>query len=445
MFKRILIANRGEIARRIADTCSRLNIESVAVYSEADAGAPHVEAATHAYAIGPAPVSESYLNVTRLIEVATAAGCDAVHPGYGLLSENAQFIASMQAAGVTFIGPSATCVELMGDKQHARAFAEKAGLPIVPGSEAIEDDSQALRTAQAIGYPVLVKAAAGGGGIGMKVAKNDKTLLKALAECRRRGQSAFGSDRVYIERYIENPRHVEIQIIADMHGHAVHLYERECSIQRRHQKVIEESPSVLMTRFPDLRERMTQAALTLVRAADYYNAGTVEFIVDEQGNFYFIEMNTRLQVEHPVTEWVTGLDLVELQLIVASGDKLGLSQDDVQLRGHAIECRVYAENPQKMFLPAPGHIERYVEPRNARVDSGVRSNWSVTAHYDPMIAKVSVHAQSRREATDDMLRALAEFHIEGLTTNLEMHAKVLASNAFREGEFHTLWLEKFMA
>ena len=444
MFKKVLIANRGEIAARIAKTTHRLGIASVGVFSEADAGAPHTELADEAILIGPAPVSQSYLNQARILEVARDSGCDALHPGYGLLSENTEFIEKVKQAGLTFIGPSPESVALMGDKAKARAFARQAGVPVVPGSQGeIANEDQALAFAEEFGYPVIVKAAAGGGGIGMKVATNEKRLKKAVAECMRRAQSAFGSSKIYLERYIENPRHVEIQVLADHHGKAVHLFERECSIQRRHQKVIEEAPSVLMSRHHALREQMTQAALTLVEASGYFNAGTVEFIVDEAGNFYFIEMNTRLQVEHAITEMTTGLDLVELQLTVAAGGELPISQADIALNGHAIECRVYAEDPSKMFMPAPGEIGAYRQPQleGIRVDSGVKANWRVTPDYDPMLAKIIAHGTTRDEAADKMIEGLGQMQLEGLTNNINMHIAVLNTPAFRNGDFHTGWLE----
>ena len=444
MFKKVLIANRGEIAARIAKTTRRMGIASVGVFSEADAGAPHTALADEAFLIGPAPVSQSYLDQTRILEVARESGCDALHPGYGLLSENTEFIKQVKQAGLTFIGPSPESVALMGDKARARAFAHQAGVPVVPGSQGeIVDESQALAFAEEFGYPVIVKAAAGGGGIGMKVANKEKRLKKAMAECMRRAESAFGSSKIYLERYIENPRHVEIQVLADHHGNALHLFERECTIQRRHQKVIEETPSILMSRHQDLREQMTQAALRLVEASGYVNAGTVEFIVDEAGNFYFIEMNTRLQVEHAVTEMTTGLDLVELQLTVAAGGALPVSQADIALDGHAIECRVYAEDPGKMFMPAPGEIGAYREPQitGIRVDSGVKSNWRVTPDYDPMLAKVIAHGATREEASKKMIEGLGQMQLEGLTNNINMHIAVLNTAAFRNGDFHTGWLE----
>ena len=447
MFNKVLIANRGEIAARIARTAKRLGVSSVAVYSEADAGAPHTEIADEAFNIGPAPVSQSYLNVERIMEVALDTGCNAIHPGYGLLSENTAFIKRVRVEGLTFIGPSPESVALMGDKAEARAFAKKVGVPVVPGSEDdISGVDDALAFAETFGYPVIVKAAAGGGGIGMKVAKKEKVLRKAVAECMRRGESAFGSDKIYLERYIENPRHVEIQILADHHGNAVHLFERECSVQRRHQKVIEETPSVLMNRHSGLRENMTKAALALVKASGYTNAGTVEFIVDENGEYNFIEMNTRLQVEHAVTEMTTGLDLVELQLRVAAGESLNITQDDVALKGHAIECRVYAEDPAKMFMPAPGQIGNYIEPslKGVRVDSGVKANWRVTPDYDPMIAKVIAHGETRDVSRTRMTEGLRQMRVDGLTNNIEMHIAVLNSSAFQEGNYHTGWLEDWI-
>ena len=448
MFEKILIANRGEIAVRIARTCNRLGVGTVAVYSEADASAPHVEAADEAVCIGAAAVSESYLRIDKLLDVARRTSCTALHPGYGLLSESAAFIDAISQAGLTFIGPNAACVSLMGDKLQARAFAEKAGVPVVPGLEGeLESDKAALEFAESCGYPVLVKAAAGGGGIGMKVARTDKQLLKAISECRRRSVSAFGSGKLYIERYIEKPRHVEIQVFADHHGNAVHLFERECSVQRRHQKVIEEAPSVLMCRFNGLRDRMTDTAMALVKSVDYTNAGTIEFIVDEAGEFHFIEMNTRLQVEHPVTEMITDLDLVEWQLRVAAGEPLGFAQDDIVLNGHAMECRLCAEDPARKFLPSPGHIDTYQEPvvAGVRMDSGVRAGWDVSPHYDPMMAKLVAHGSDRVQCIERMLAGLDDLVIEGLVHNGPMHSDILRSSAYVDGEFHAGWLEDWYA
>ena len=446
MFAKILIANRGEIATRIARTCAAMDIESVAIFSEADQAALHTRLADEAYPVGPAPVAQSYLNVDRILEIAQASGCDAIHPGYGLLSESPEFIERVGATGLTFVGSSARSVALMGDKAQAREFAASAGVAVVPGSDqAIDSEDAAVEFAEDFGYPLLVKAAMGGGGIGMKIATGEKDLRKAVAECQRRGESAFGSSEIYLERYVGNTRHVEIQVLADTRGNAIHLGERECSIQRRHQKVVEEAPSVLMDRIVGLRERMTSAALALVDASSYTNAGTVEFIVDESGQFYFIEMNTRLQVEHAVTEMITGLDLVELQLRVAAGQTLPIAQRDVQLEGQAIESRIYAENPSRMFTPAPGEIRGYREPSGAgiRVDSGVRANWRVSQFYDALIAKLIAHDQTRDGARQRALEALSGFVIDGLTNNNDMHIAILESVEFRDGNFHTAWLESW--
>jgi acetyl-CoA carboxylase biotin carboxylase subunit len=444
MFDKILIANRGEIAARIIRTCKRLGIATVAVYSEADAGAPHTELADEAFEIGPAHVTKSYLNAERILAVAAEAGVDAIHPGYGLLSENSEFVGQVEAAGMTFIGPSTESMELMGNKAAARAFAVEAGVPVVPGSDGpVADEEAAVTFANEFGYPLLVKASAGGGGIGMQLATKEKKLRKAVAACQRRGASAFGDDAIYLERYVENPRHIEIQILADSHGNVLHLFERECSVQRRHQKVIEEAPSPAMTQFPGLRECMTEAAVALAKSAGYVNAGTVEFIVSPDGEFFFIEMNTRLQVEHPVTEAITGLDIVEWQIRVAAGEELDFTQADLSIDGHAIECRIYAENPNKMFMPAPGEIGAYKEPtgEGVRVDSGVKANWKVTPFYDPMVAKVCAHAADRDAARARMIAALGDYTIDGLTTNLAMHIEVLDDPTFVEGRVHTSWLE----
>lgn len=447
MFQKVLIANRGEISCRISKTLRDLGIASVAIYSEADKGAKHAKAADEAFLVGPAHVTESYLNIDRIIEVAIESGCDAVHPGYGLLSENSEFVQRVKSAGMTFIGPSEEVMKLMGDKAAARAFAIEAGVPVVPGTDGeIEGEDAAVEFAEEFGYPLLVKAAAGGGGIGMKLARKEKQLRKAVQECVRRGESSFGSGRIYLERYVENPRHIEIQVFGDSHGNVIHLFERECSVQRRHQKVIEESPSMMMTRFEGLRERMCEAAVKLAKAANYTNAGTVEFIVSPDGDFYFIEMNTRLQVEHPVTEAITGLDLVEWQLRVAAGEKLPKSQEEVQMCGHAIEARIYAEAPFKMFMPQPGRITDYKEPtgESVRVDSGVQGEWDVTPFYDPLVAKLLTHGENRTQAIERMKAALSDYEIGGLVHNIEMHKLVLDADAFRNGEVHTSWLEEWI-
>ncbi len=445
MFQRVLIANRGEIAARIARTLKRMGIHSIAIYSEADQGAPHTQIADEAHLVGPAHVLESYLNTQRILEIARETGADAIHPGYGLLSENAEFVAAVEAAGIKFIGPSTDTMQLMGDKAQARAFAKSAGVPVVPGSDGpVTDEQQALKIAEEIGYPLLVKASAGGGGIGMNLAKNEKGLLKAIQQSQRRAQSAFGNAEFYLERFITRPRHIEIQVFGDTHGNVVHLFERECTIQRRHQKVIEEAPSPTMERFDDLRERMTRAAVDLARAAGYVNAGTVEFIVDDTGNFYFIEMNTRLQVEHTITEMITGTDLVEWQLRIAAGEPLPMTQQELQINGHAFECRIYAENPAKIFMPSPGYIGAYIEPQGEgiRVDSGVKADWEVTPFYDPLISKVIAHGPDRPQAIARMKHALVDYTINNLITNKSMHLEVLSDSDFLAGEFHTGWLEE---
>ncbi len=445
MFQRVLIANRGEIAARIARTLKTMGIHSIAIFSEADRSAPHTLIADEAHLVGPAHVLESYLNIAKILEIAKETGADAIHPGYGLLSENSDFVAQVEAAGIKFIGPNAETMQLMGDKAQARSFAVKAGVPVVPGSDGpVADDEQAVKIAESLGYPVLVKASAGGGGIGMNLATNEKGLLKAIQQSQRRAQSAFGNAEIYIEKFITNPRHIEVQVFGDTHGNVVHLFERECSIQRRHQKVIEEAPSPTMLRHEGLRDRMTSAAVALTKAANYINAGTIEFIVDDIGNFYFIEMNTRLQVEHTITEMITGTDLVEWQLNVAAGLPLPLTQEEIHIDGHSFECRIYAENPAKIFMPAPGTIGAYIEPTGPgiRVDSGVKADWEVTPFYDPLIAKVITHAEDRPTAIARMKQALVDYTINNLITNKSMHLEVLSDPEFQAADFHTGWLEE---
>lgn len=444
MFKKILIANRGEIARRVIRTCKKLGISTVAIYSEADEKSPFVLEADESFLLGPPPVGESYLKQDRILEILKESKADALHPGYGLLSENAEFVNKVTNIDVTFIGPTPEVMDKMGDKSAARAFALSADVPVVPGSQgSIPDDDAAVKFAEKFGYPILVKAAAGGGGIGMKVATKEKKLRKAVAECQRRGLSAFGDPTIYLERYVENPRHVEIQVFGDSHGNAVHLYERECSVQRRHQKVIEETPSPFLDRFEDLRERMCKAAVRLVKKSNYTNAGTVEFIVSPEGEFFFIEMNTRLQVEHAITEETTGFDLVEWQIRIALGEKIPVNQEEIKTQGHAIECRVYCEDPENHFFPKPGHIGKYVEPsgEGIRVDSGVRGDFEIVSYYDPMIAKIVSHGESRTVAIERMLGALGEFEIEGLVNNIAMHERVLKEDDFIDGNYDTGWLE----
>jgi acetyl-CoA carboxylase biotin carboxylase subunit len=446
-FRKVLIANRGEIACRIAAVLRARGIASVAVYSEADAGAPHRHAADEAVLIGPPPVAKSYLDQDAILEAARRTGAEAIHPGYGLLSENTGFARRIVEAGVVFIGPTPEAIDAMGDKAAARRTAKAAGVPVVPGSDGpVDDDAEAERIAEQIGYPVLVKAAGGGGGIGMaQVPKPDK-LARALESCRDRGRSSFGNPAVYLEKYIERPRHIEVQVLFDHHGHGVHLFERECTLQRRHQKVIEEAPSPFVTAHPDIREGLTAAALKAASAIGYRNAGTVEFVVGQDGSFYFIEMNTRLQVEHPVTEAITGVDLIGWQLDIAAGAPLTLRQEDLRISGAAVECRMYAEDPAKGFIPRPGRIGRFVPPSGPgiRVDAGVGPDQEVTPYYDPLIAKLVAAAGTRAEALERARAALLAFEIEGLTNNAAFLAEVLATPEVRAGEFDTGWLERYV-
>jgi acetyl-CoA carboxylase biotin carboxylase subunit len=437
MFERVLVANRGEIACRVMRTCRVLGVETIAVYSDADAHALHVELADTAVGIGPAPAPQSYLNVDAVLDAARRSGADAVHPGYGFLAESAAFAARVADAGLTFIGPTPEAMAAMGDKVRARTIAREAGVPVVAGSGALVDEDDAASCGREIGYPVLVKVAAGGGGIGMGVARDEPSLRKAFGAARTRGERFFGNPAVFLERYLERPRHVEIQVLADEHGNAMHLYDRECSVQRRHQKVIEESPSPAMTQ--DLLNTMADAALALVERIGYTNAGTVEFLVADE-EFSFLEMNTRLQVEHTVTEQTTGLDLVELQLRAAAGEPLRRS---VQRAGHAIELRVYAEDP-RTFLPSPGRLDVFEPPSGdgIRVDSGVRQGDEVTVHYDPLLAKVVVTAPTRADAIERALDAVRAFRIDGIRHNLPLHERVLQDPAFRSGRYDTGILEE---
>ena len=447
MFKKVLIANRGEIAHRIVHVLKSRGVASVAVYSEADAGTPHVKAADEAVIIGPAPVAQSYLNQDAILAAARETGAEAIHPGYGLLSENAGFARRCAEEGIVFIGPTAEVIEQMGDKVAARTTAAAAGVPVVPGSDGpIDDDDTAAALAEQIGYPVLVKAAGGGGGIGMALVKKPTKLARALASCRDRGASSFGNPTIYLEKFIEQPRHIEVQVLFDQHGHGIHLFERECSLQRRHQKVIEEAPSPFVSSTPGLREALCEAALAAARAIGYRNAGTVEFVVSPDGDFYFIEMNTRLQVEHQVTEAITGVDLIGWQLDIAAGAHLTLAQSDISIDGAAIECRLYAEDPAKRFLPRPGHIERFVPPagEGIRVDSGVGPDQEITPYYDPMIAKLLAHGPSREAATSRARAALEAWVIEPLTTNRVFLHQVLGEDAFVTAQFDTGWLERYV-
>jgi propionyl-CoA carboxylase alpha chain len=438
----LLIANRGEIAVRIMRTARERGIRTIAVYSEADRHAYHVRIADEAHSIGPAPSRESYLVGERILDVARRAGADAVHPGYGFLSENAEFAEACATAGVTWVGPPASAIRAMGDKTAARALMRAAGVPMVPGTpDAVSEVHTAAEIAEAIGYPVLVKAAAGGGGKGMRTVASPAELPAALEAARSEASSAFGDGRVYIEKLVTRPRHVEIQVLADAEGNTVHLFERECSVQRRHQKVVEEAPSSVLT--PALRDEMGAAAVAAARACGYVGAGTVEFLLDAERRFYFLEMNTRLQVEHPVTEWITGIDLVAEQIRVAEGEPLGYGQDDISLHGHAVEARVYAENVAAGFLPDPGTLLRHRPPGGpgVRVDAGVEEGDEVPIHYDPMIAKITTWGPSRRAALDRMDRALSEYDVAGVRTTIPFCRFVVGHEAFRSGDFHTGFVE----
>lgn len=445
MFSKVLIANRGEIALRVIRACRELGIETVAIYSEADRDALHVWAADEAFCVGPGPSARSYLNIPNIISGAVLAGVDAIHPGYGYLSERAHFAEICETHGITFIGPSAEAIELMGDKVAAKKTVAAAGVPVIPGSlDPVWDPDEAVAIADEIGYPVMVKAAAGGGGKGMRIATSREELLRVLEPAKSEAQAAFGSDALYIERVIESPRHIEIQILGDQMGNVIHLGERECSLQRRHQKVLEEAPSPAVD--PQLRQKMGEAAVKAARAVNYTNAGTIEFLLDAEGNFYFLEMNTRIQVEHPVTEWVTGVDLVKEQIRIAAGEPLSLSQEDVKWRGHAIECRINAEDPERGFLPSPGRVTAYHEPGGfgIRVDSGIAAGSDVPPYYDPLVAKLIVHGKDRDEAIAKALSALEEFRIEGIATNITFHQELLRHPKFQAGELSTDFIERYM-
>jgi acetyl-CoA carboxylase biotin carboxylase subunit len=444
--RKILIANRGEIALRIVRACRELGIRSVAVYSDVDRTALHVFHADEAYRLGPAPASESYLRGERILEIARSSGADAIHPGYGFLSENADFAEACEAAGMVFIGPSSTAMRELGSKTRARQAADRADMPRTPGStRGLASLAEAIATAEEIGYPVMLKAAAGGGGKGMRAIARREELSFGYESARSEAERAFGSNEVYLEKLIERPRHVEIQVMADHHGNAIYLGERECSVQRRHQKVIEEAPSAILD--PDLRRRMGEAACRLARDAGYSNAGTVEFLVDAARNFYFLEMNTRLQVEHPVTELVTGLDLVHLQIHIAEGRPLPLAQEDVHLRGHALECRIYAEDPENSFFPSPGRITRLVQPAGPgiREDSGVYEGWTVPIDYDPMLSKLIAYAPTRELAITRMLRALDEYVIGGIRSNLSLFKRILRDPEFQAARIDTGYLDRLVA
>jgi acetyl-CoA carboxylase biotin carboxylase subunit len=443
MFKKILVANRGEIAVRVIRACREMGITSVAVYSDVDRAALHVLKADEAYPIGPSAASESYLNVSRILDVAKRSGATAIHPGYGFLSENARFAQACADAKVKFIGPNASSMEIMGSKTRARQRMEESGIPFVPGSSrGLESLAQAEQEAGRIGYPVMLKAAAGGGGKGMRLVHAASDLKSALESARSEARSAFGDDEVYIEKAIVNPRHIEVQIFSDEQGRTVHLGERECSLQRRHQKVLEESPSAVVD--ADLRQRMGEVAVRVAQAANYSNAGTIEFLLDQNKDFYFLEMNTRLQVEHPVTELVTGLDLVHLQIRIAAGETLPFSQEDVRLRGHAIECRIYAEDPENNFFPSPGKITLLREPSGPgiRQDSGIYEGWTVPIEYDPMLAKIIGYGEDRAQAIARLRRALDECFVGGIRTNLSLFRRIVRDGDFQAAKLDTGYLDR---
>jgi acetyl-CoA carboxylase, biotin carboxylase subunit len=445
MFRKILVANRGEIALRILRACREIGVRGVAVYSDADRAALHVRLADEAYHIGPSPSRESYLVIEKILGVAREAGCDAIHPGYGFLAENPALARACKSAGITFIGPTAEAMEQLGSKTAARHLARETGVPTVPGTlNPIEKLDELAKIAGEIGLPIVLKAVAGGGGKGMRLVEREEELADAWRDAASEAQNAFGDNRMYVEKYLSRPRHVEIQVLADQHGHTLYLGERECSVQRRHQKVIEESPSPIMT--PELRRAMGESAVKLARAGGYTNAGTVEFLVDAERNFYFLEMNTRLQVEHPVTEMVTSLDLVKLQIRIAAGESLPMTQEEIMLRGHAIECRMYAEDPDNNFFPSPGTILERRAPAGPgiRIDECIYAGWTVPNEYDPLLGKLIVWGSDRAEAIARLRRALDEYYISGIKTNISLFHRILASRDFQEGAIHTSWLDEFL-
>lgn len=443
MYKRILIANRGEIALRVIRACKELGVETVAVFSQGDRGASYLELADEAYCIGPPKSAESYLKIAQVISAAEVGNVEAIHPGYGFLSENAHFNEICRDCQIDFIGPSPEAMEMLGDKNQARALARKAGTPVVPGSEGlIETEEDALQAAREIGFPVLIKATAGGGGKGMRVAPDENSLKNAYSQARTEAEAAFGNSAVYIEKFVEKPRHVEVQILADKHGNVVHLWERDCSTQRRHQKLIEESPAPNLP--TEVREAMCQAAVNLIKEANYYNAATVEFIVDKDHNFYFIEVNARIQVEHPVSEMVTGIDLIKWQIRIASGEPLDFTQEDVPCLGSAIECRINAEDPDHSFRPNPGKIEQIHVPGGlgVRFDSHAHAGYVVPPYYDSMIGKLIVHQPTREAAIACMLRALEELRVKGVATTAPFHRELMQHEKFAAGEIDTKFVER---
>lgn len=442
MIRKILIANRGEIAIRIIRACREMGIETVAVYSEADRQALHTQLADEAVCIGPAAAKDSYLNMEQIISATMVTGADAIHPGFGFLSENSRFAALCEACNITFIGPDSETIAKLGNKAMARTTMIQAGVPVIPGSEeALTDENRALTIAKEIGFPVIIKAVLGGGGKGMRVAYSEEEFVQEFLTAQKEASQAFGDNQMYIEHFVENPRHIEVQILADQHGNVIHLGERDCSIQRNHQKMIEESPSIAVSE--ELRDKMGKAAVQAAKAAGYTNAGTIEFLLEEDEKFYFMEMNTRIQVEHPVTEWVTGIDLVKEQIRIADGRKLSYTQDDVQMKGHAIECRINAEDPRHNFRPCPGTITDMYLPggKGIRIDSAIYSGYTISPYYDSMIAKLIVYAKSRKEAIAKMHSALGEVIIEGITTNIDFLYNILEREDYQKGEITISYMD----
>ncbi|RGC75188.1 acetyl-CoA carboxylase biotin carboxylase subunit [Coprococcus sp. AM25-15LB] len=444
MIKKVLVANRGEIAVRIIRACREMGIETVAVYSQADEEALHTQLADEAICIGPASSSESYLNMEQIISATLVSGADAIHPGFGFLSENSKFVELCEKCNITFIGPSSEVIQKMGNKAQARSTMIEAGVPVIPGSkEAVREVSHGIEIAEEIGYPVMIKAALGGGGKGMRVAENRETFAASFQTAQKEAQMAFGDGTMYLERFVRNPRHIEFQILADCYGNVIHLGERDCSIQRNHQKMIEESPSVVIDE--ELRSRMGQAAVQAAKAAGYTNAGTIEFLLERDGQFYFMEMNTRIQVEHPVTEWVTGIDLIQEQIRIASGLPLSYRQEDIKLSGHAIECRINAENPDKNFRPSPGTITDLYLPggKGVRIDTAIYSGYTVPAYYDSMLAKLIVHADTREQAISKMRTALGEVIIEGIDTNIDYQYEIMNHPDYQSGKIDIEFISKW--
>jgi acetyl-CoA carboxylase biotin carboxylase subunit len=442
MIKKVLVANRGEIAVRVMRSCREMGITSVAVYSEADRNSMHVRYADEAYYIGPSPSNESYLVVDKIIDAARKSGADAIHPGYGFLSENAEFSDRCKKEGIIFIGPSAHAIRTMGDKITARKTMIDAGVPVVPGSGEVSDEKDAIEKIKEIGLPVMVKASAGGGGKGMRLVSNEKDIVSSIRAAQSEAMAAFGNDAIYIEKYIESPHHIEFQVLGDNHGNVIHLFERECSVQRRHQKVIEETPSPLMT--PEVRQEMGHFAVAAAKAVNYSGAGTIEFIVDDNLNYYFLEMNTRLQVEHPITERVVGVDLVKEQINIANGYELELKQEQLNQHGHAIECRIYAEDPENNFMPSPGKIKHITEPLGlgVRHDGYVYEGYEIPIHYDPLISKLIVWAKTREEAIARMKRALYAYKITGVKTSISFLHRIMETPDFVMGKYNTHFIEK---